>query len=298
MGCTATTIRRVGLSDRGRRILFVGLGLVGYAYLARVLLVNGIQGAGGLGGIDAIAYWTAAGHALRGEPLYGVESFEFAAYQYPPPFAQVLAPASLLPMPLFVWMWRAVELVGLRLATGGWIRAGIAILVFPPVLAELDAGNVQLAMAGVTALAMRGIAAPVAPAALVKLAAWPLAPVAWLRDRRGLLQGIGVAVAAAAASIVLATDSWRDYLEFLASGRLPTGSYNVLVGVPVVPRLVVAAALGLAAVRWIRLAPIAVLLAYPVVWFHGLSTLTAVVAPIGRSPRARPDRTVRPGWPG
>ncbi|HSO30441.1 MAG TPA: hypothetical protein VLS28_11090 [Candidatus Sulfomarinibacteraceae bacterium] len=286
------------LSDRGRRILFVGFGLTGYALLARVLLVNGIQDAGGLGGIDAIAYWTAAGHALRGEPLYGIESFEFAAYQYPPPFAQVLAPASLLPMPVFVWLWRAVELVGLRLATGGWIRAGIAILVFPPVLAELDAGNVHLAMAGVTALAMRGIAAPVAPAALVKLAAWPLAPLAWLRDRRGLLLGVGVAAIVAIGSIVLATDAWREYFDFLASGTLPTGSYNVLVGVPVVPRLIAAAAFGLAAVRWIRLAPIAVLLAYPVVWFHGLSTLTAVVAPVSRSPRARPDLTASAGWPG
>ena len=271
------------LSERGRRILFVGLGLVGYALLVRVLLGHGIQGDGGLGGIDAIAYWTAAGHALRGEPLYGIASFEFAAYQYPPPFAQVLAPASLLPMPVFVWLWRAVELLGLRLATGGWTRAGIAILVVPPVLAELDAGNVHLAMAGVTALAMRGIAAAVAPAVLVKVAAWPLAPLAWQRDRRGLILGVAVAAATTSASIVLAHGAWEDYLAFLASGTLPTGSYNVLVGVPLLPRLIVAGAIGLAATRWIRLAPFAVLLAYPVVWYHALSTLTAIAAPVDRS---------------
>jgi hypothetical protein len=192
----------------------------------------------------------AAGHALRGEPLYGIGSFEFAAYQDPPPFAQVLAPASLLPMPVFVWLWRAVELVGLRLATGGWIRAGIAILVFPPVLAELDAGNVHLAIAGVTALAMRGTAAPVAMAALVKVA-----------------------------------------------GTLRTGSYNVLVFVPVLPRLIVAAALGLGATRWIRLAPIAVLLAYPVVWFHALGTLTAIAALLDRPQRMGANFREGGGWP-
>ena len=272
------------VSDRGRRILFLGIGAVGYAYLARVLLVEGIQGDGGLGGIDAIAYWTAAGHALHGEPLYGIASFEFSAYQYPPPFAQALAPASLLPMPVFVWLWRAIELLGLRLATGGWARAGIAILVYPPVVAEIDAGNVHLVMAGVTALAMRGITEPVAPAALVKFASWPLAPMAWLRNRRGLLVGIGVAAGVALGSIILATDAWRDYLDFLASGTLPTGSYNVLVGVPLIPRLMVAAAIGAAATRWIWLAPFAVLLAYPVVWFHALSTLTAIVAPVPARP--------------
>ncbi len=200
-------------------------------------------------------------------------------------------------MPIFVWLWRAVELVGLRLATGGWIRAGIAILVFPPVIAELDAGNIHLAMAGVTALAMRRIAAPVAPAVLVKLAAWPLAPLAWLGDRRGLLLGIAVTAAITIASIVLATDAWRDYLEFLASGTLPTGSYNVLVGVPVLPRLVVAGIIGVAATRWIRLAPIAVLLAYPVVWFHALSTLTAMVAPTNRPQPMGAVAQASDGWP-
>jgi hypothetical protein len=268
------------LSDRGRQVLFRGLAIVGYALLARVLLGHGIQGDGGLGGIDAIAYWTAAGHAWRGEPLYGIESFQFAAYQYPPPFAQLLAPASLLPMPIFVWLWRAVELVGLRLATGGWYRAGIAILVFPPILAELDAGNVHLALAGVVALAMRGVVAPIGPAVLVKVAAWPLAPLAWLSDRRGLLLGVGVTAVIAAVSIVLTASAWGDYLAFLAAGELPSGWYNVLVFVPVIPRLIVAGALGLAATRWIRLAPIAVTLAYPVVWLHGLSTLAAIVTPI------------------
>jgi Glycosyltransferase family 87 len=303
------------LSDRGRRFLVLGFAVVGYGFLARVLIVNGIQDAGGLGGIDAIAYWTAAGHALRGEPIYGIASFQYAAYQYPPPFAQVLAPAALLPMPVFVWLWRGVELLGLRMATGSWTWAGIAILVFPPVIAELDAGNVHLVIAGVVALAMRGGGLPVGPAFLLKLSTWPLVPGLWFRrwrgdrqagpdtepgarltmpkpigdsdedrslrrQRRGLIGGAAIAVALVGISIAVTPGAWQDYITFLRSGSLPTGAYNVLAFMPLSIRLALAAGLAVAAVRWIRLAPVAVTLAYPVVWFHALSTLTAVVRPL------------------
>jgi hypothetical protein len=287
----------MGMSDRGRRILFVGVGLVGYALLARVLLVEGIQGAGGLGGIDAIAYWTAAGHAWRNEPLYAVGGFGFGAYQYPPLFAQVLAPASLLPMSLFVWLWRLLELIGLRLATGGWARSGIAILIFPPVIAEIDAGNVHLIMAGVAGLAMRGVAAPVGPALLVKFSTWPLAPVGWTRDRRGLFIGaVGIALAALV-SIVLSAANWTDYLAFLSLHAQPAPGYKFLDSVPYLIRLAAAGIVGLAAIRWLRLAPIAVLLAYPVVWFHALSTLTAIVAPTSRTHQVGSDAQASGEWP-
>lgn len=275
------------LSERGRHILFVGIGIVGYVYLARVLLVEGIQGDGGLGGIDAIAYWSAAGSALHGEPLYVIGGFGFGAYQYPPVFAQLLAPLSLLPMPVFVWVWRAVEIIGLRLATGSWVRSGIAILVFPPVIAEVDAGNVHLIMAGVAALTMRGVAGPVAPSILVKFSTWPLAPLAWMRDRRGLLIGVAVIVIAALVSYALSPASWSSYLDFLSQHAQPEPGYKVLFSVPIPIRLVVAAIVGLAAVRWVRLAPVAVTLAYPIIWFHALSTLVAVVAPAGSRDPAR-----------
>jgi hypothetical protein len=140
---------------------------------------------------------------------------------------------------------------------------------------------------------MRGVAAPIGPAALVKIAAWPLAPIAWLVDRRGLLAGVGLTAAVAAVSIVVTTSAWEEYLDFLVSGELPTGWYNLLVVVPVIPRLLVAAALGLAATRWIRLAPIAVTLAYPVVWLHALSTLTAIAAPVPSRTAARAPATTQ-----
>lgn len=116
VGDVASTL--MGLSQRGRRILMTGLATVGCLFLGRVLVLEGIQGLGGSGGIDAIAYWTAAGHAWRAEPLYEVGGFGFGVYQYPPVFAHLLAPASLFPVGAFVWLWRGIEM-GLGLDSEG-----------------------------------------------------------------------------------------------------------------------------------------------------------------------------------
>ena len=276
------------LSARGRRLLVGGLAAFGFVFAAQIVVGHGIQGAGGLGGIDAIAYWSAAGRAWHGESLYHVSSFEFAAYQYPPPFAQLLAPFSLLPMPAFVWAWRAVELVCLRVAVGSWQRAGLALLLWPPIIAELDAGNIHLVMAAAAALAMRGIAGVIGPAFLLKFASWPLVPIGLILDRSRTLLGAGIALGVVAVSWILAPQAWHDYASFIARARAPEGWYNVLGGVPVLLRLGLAGVLGIASIRYVRVAPLAVTLAYPVVWYHGLATLVAVAAVVPartRTPR-------------
>lgn len=270
----------MGLSQRGRQILMTGLATVGFVFLGRVLVQEGIQGLGGSGGIDAIAYWTAAGHAWRGEPLYEVGGFGFGVYQYPPVFALLLAPASLLPVGAFVWLWRGIEILGLYFAVGGWVRAGIAILVFPPVIAEIDAANVHLILAGVAGLAMRGVAWPVLPANLMKFSAWPLIPIALARQRRGLAIGLLVAIAAVAISVAVSARDWVDYASFLANHATPEPGYKFLPDVPVAIRWGAAGLIGVAAVRWVRLSPIAVTLAYPIIWLNSLSTLAAVATPL------------------
>ena len=273
-------VARIPLSPLGRTWLGRGLAGVGFVLLAKILLEHGIQGDGGGGGIDSIAYWTAAANARDGLPLYAVPVGGFTAYTYPPPMAQALVPVSWLPLPVFTWLWRAAEIISLRVALGSWTRSGLALLLVPPVLAEIDAGNVHLMMAAVCALAMRGVAVPVAPATLLKFASVPLVPLGWRLDRRGLLIGVGVSAGIVAISAVLAPAAWSDYIHFLSTTTFPTGWYNIGENVPLPLRLALAAVAGLAAARWIRLAPIAVFLAYPVVWFHSLSTLVAVAAPI------------------
>jgi hypothetical protein len=115
---------------------------------------------------------------------------------------------------------------------------------------------------------------------LFKFASLPLIPIGWVRDRRGLIGGFAVAAVVCVVSIGLDRQGWSDWLGFLGRSTIPSGLHNVMEAVPLPLRLVAAAALGLAAIRWVRLAPIAVVLAYPVVWIDALSTLVAVFAPV------------------
>jgi Protein of unknown function (DUF2029). len=284
-------LRTYRLSPWERTWLGRGIAVTGFLVLARVLLVQGIVGDGGGGGIDAIAYWTASKAAATGATLYGTAEGVFGAYAYPPPLAQLLVPFSGLPVAVFVWGWRFVEIACLRMAVGSWTRAGWALL-FPPVLAELDAGNVHLIMAAVCAFAMRSAAAPIGPSALFKFASLPLAPIGWVRDRRGLIGGIAVAAAVCAVSIAIDRQGWTDWLGFLSKSTIPSGLHNVAEALPLPLRLVAAGALGIAAIRWVRGAPIAVVLTYPVVWIDALSTLVAVFAPVpaGQVAKVADDR--------
>jgi hypothetical protein len=288
-------LRSFRLSPQGRSLLLFGLSTIGFVLLAKTLLGYGIEGAGGGGGIDAIAYWTAASNVRDGQPLYLIPEGSFAAYAYPPAFAQVLVPFSYLPMTAFVWLWRGLELAALRFTVGSWTRTGLALLL-PPVLAEIDAGNVHLLMAAVCALAMRGTGTAIAPAALLKFATIPLAPLQWRLDRRGLVAGLLVAAGLVIVSLLLQPAAWADYIRFIQGSEFPSGWYNVAESVPLPLRLALSVATAFAALKWIRLAPVAVTLAYPILWFHALSTLVAVVAPLSpqraREPRQVPERVL------
>src|SRR5215208_8417427 len=58
-------------------------------------------------GYDAQAYWLAGQHVLHGQPLYGATEVDaFGAYKYPPLFAQLWAPLTLMPALAFNWLWR------------------------------------------------------------------------------------------------------------------------------------------------------------------------------------------------
>jgi hypothetical protein len=55
--------------------------------------------AGGAGGADVFAYWTAGANVRAGEPVYGTGVGGYAAFLYLPPLAQLFTPLSLLPFP-------------------------------------------------------------------------------------------------------------------------------------------------------------------------------------------------------
>jgi hypothetical protein len=265
------------------RIGLIGLSVVGYVLCIKLLLEHGVAADGGLGALDVTAYWTAARHIRDGAPIYGPGVGGYTAFLYPPVLAQAFVPLSFLPATAAAWLWRLVEVACLRVTVGSWRNVGLALLLWPPIILELDAGNVHLVIAASVALAMRGDARAVAPAALTKFASIAAVPLGWVADRRGFLLGIGVAAAIVLVSVALGPDLWRAYATFLPSVP-PTdaGWYDLGRGVPLVVRLAGAAAVAIAAVRWRRLAPVAATLALPVLWLHSLSVLVAVATPIDR----------------
>lgn len=268
----------LGRHARGIRLLAVGLAVIGYALCATVLIGHGTAPNGG-GGADAFAYWTAGGNLLAGRPVYGNGVGAYEAFLYPSPLAQVFAPLASLPFPAALWIWRGVLLACLRVAAGSWVRAGIALLVFPPDIAEMDVGNVHLVLAAGVALAIRGRPEGLPATALTKFASLAALPMAAAHHPRRLAIGIGVAAVIAAASFFISPELWLAYPKFLSA--MPpeqTGWYDLGRGIPTALRLWAAALVAIAAIRWPRLAAVAATLALPVVWFSGLSVLTAALA--------------------
>src|SRR6185503_241960 len=111
-------LRTYRMSPAGSLWLGRGIALVGYATLAVTLAIVGIAGAGGSGGYDAAGYLEGARRVVSGEPLYASIEGAYGAYVYSPLFAQLLAPFSWVPLPAFVWAWRVLELICLRVAVG------------------------------------------------------------------------------------------------------------------------------------------------------------------------------------
>ena len=110
------------------RIGIAGLSAIGYILCVEALLHHGIYTADGAGAGDVFAYWTAGRHLIEGGPIYGAGVGGYAAFLYPPPFAQLFAAFALLPFPVAVWAWRGIEIVCLRVAVGSWRSAGLALL--------------------------------------------------------------------------------------------------------------------------------------------------------------------------
>ncbi|MEW6225157.1 MAG: hypothetical protein AB1627_11070 [Chloroflexota bacterium] len=279
MTIPASLRRHLTLSPEGTNLVLAGISGVGYLLCLRALIDHGILKNGGEGGGDVFAYWTAGANLLAGEPVYGPGVGGYAAFLYLPPLAQLFAFPSQLPFPVVVWLWRGVVLLGLRATVGSWRSAGIAMLVWPPVISELDAGNVHLLMAAAVAMMIRGQGVWLLPAALTKFATLVAVPMALRDDPRGLLKGVGIAGVIVLVSFALGPSLWFDYARFITGvSTFDSGWYNLGAFVPLPLRVGLASAAIFAAFRWRRMLAVAATLALPVLWFHGLSMLVAVAA--------------------
>jgi hypothetical protein len=224
---TTSINARSAPGTRGGRMLdaLVRIGAcIGFGVAAYILLVVSTDAlSGGAAGWDGYAYWLAGMHVRTGQLVYAVGPQPgIGAFLYAPVAAQLMAPLSLLPWPVFSVLIRLAEFGALRGITGSWRATGLWLL-FPPVLMEINLGNVVLLAALAASLALRGWSAGLPLAAVPKVSPAFVAPVAWRlypASRRTLVISGALMAAALAVSFLIAPDLWHAFTTMLANLRI------------------------------------------------------------------------------
>jgi hypothetical protein len=264
---------------------------IGYG-IGIAALVTAIANDGGLA-YDARSYWLAGQHVLSGDGLYTTDPLGAAGlYPYPPLFAQLWAPLSILPELAFAWIWRLVCVGCLRYLAGSWRNVGLWLLV-PLTITELSAANVTFPLAAAAMASLSGHAWLAAWAGALKLGGFLLLPYIWFAKpeaRRSALIGLGSAAAAVLVSVALSSRDWVDFAAFVtrhsvaataADGLVrlgPTGGADLLLRV-ILGIVVVIVAIR---IRSDRLAYAAAVVTIPVLWWQRLVPLLATPRLPGR----------------
>ena len=250
-----------------RRALFLhiltdaGLVLGGALSLAAFVKIAGDHG--GLG-YDTPSYWLAGKNVLAGAHLYDTDPYStLSLYTYPPIFAQLFVPLSLLPELFVAWIWRASGVLCLRYLTGSW-PATVVCCLFVPVLTELAISNVTLQIAAVILFAMRDKrGAYLLPwVAMIKFGPALIVPYLWFHkpeSRRPLVIGTVVFLAACLVSIGLSLRDWSDYVDMLRFQNMTSLSGGQVIhlipsggGIDFVARFALAGVVALLAAYWGR----------------------------------------------
>lgn len=293
-------IVRAARRDRARPVIAQGLmarsEIAGRQIARRPVIVHGLIVAGLLFaayvfvvmapilqtfGYDAWAYWSVS----MPHP-YTIDLGGLGSFPYPPPVALLFRIFAMVPWWVYLFGWTC-----LGVATVVWLggRWAIALFAFPPVALELYHGNIHLLLAASVALGFRHPWVWSFP-----LLAKPTMGVALLwfvvrREWQHLAVASGTAGLAVLASLVIAPGLWAEWFGYV-SVNLDGTPGGPTVGVP----LWIRAALGAVIVIWGArtdrpwTVPLAATLCLPVLWFAGLSVLTAAV------PRLR---AVHHEWP-
>jgi hypothetical protein len=163
--------------------------------------------------------------------------------------------------------------VGTLIWLGG--RWTIAILAFPPVAAELIHGNIHLLMAAAIVLGFRH---PWTWSLILLTKVTPGIGLLWFvvrREWRHLAIALGATAALVVVSAAFTPHLWSQWVASLA-GTQYTPAPNEI-AIPLLVRLPVAAAVVIwgAATNRAWTVPVAVTLALPTIWMHGLTVLVA-----------------------
>lgn len=220
--------------------------------------------------VDAYAYWSTA-HG----PMYGQAAGVLGAYLYPPVFAQLLTPITILPWPVFVTVWTGLNLAALWYVLRRW---SLPAMLFLPIPFEIVSGNVHLLYAAAIVAGFRASAAWTLPL-ITKVT--PGVGVLWFaarREWRPLATALLVTATLVGASYALDPGAWREWLGIVqSSSSTPTDTPGWYLAVPLAVRVPLAAAMVAVAARLERpwVVPVAVVIALPVVWLNGLAVLAA-----------------------
>ena len=243
-----------------------------FAILALAMLWPGLNLA------DTHAYWVAPLGDLYGSARAGGAD----AYLYAPAFAQALAPFKALPWPAFAGLWLLLLAVCLVAIAGPW---AILIALIPPVLIELQAGNIHLLL--VLAIGL-GLRYPSSWAFVLLTKPTLGIGLLWFmvrREWRQLAIALGSTVLVGAVSFIAAPAAWTDWIQALIAnaGHPISPDYSGVIHVPLLVRLPIAAAVVIWGARTDRPWTIAVAatLALPVLWVNGLVVLLAAPMLIG-----------------
>jgi hypothetical protein len=251
----------------GRRALLLHIltdaGLVLGGALGLAAFVAIANDHGGLG-YDTPSYWLAGKNVLAGARLYDTDPYStLSLYTYPPIFAQLFVPFSLLPELFVAWVWRVSGVLCLRYLTGSW-PATVVCCAFVPVLTELAISNVTLQLAVVILFAMRDKrGAYLVPwAAMIKFGPALVVPYLWFHkpeSRRPLAIGTLVFLAACLISFGLSPRDWSDYVDMLRFQNMTSLSGSQVIhlipsggGIDFVARFALAGVVALLAAYWGR----------------------------------------------
>ncbi|MFV2062863.1 MAG: glycosyltransferase family 87 protein [Chloroflexota bacterium] len=209
-------------------LLLIGGSLVG------LLLIRQATAEGGQFAIDFGAYYLAAERSAAGEAIYAavmlqgpVDAQGVDQYLYPPLFAQLLRPLTVLSLEgaalvwfltqslaVFAALWVGTGIGGARRSVERALWCAVAAVFFLPVFDTLWKGNVSgvLALSSIM-VALGGTAAGFGAGfgALLKAVPGTLVPAALVMDSRSRLTVVVTLGAALGLSFLLAPAAWLDY---------------------------------------------------------------------------------------
>ncbi len=222
--------------------------------------------------VDAFAYWSTRAGLHYDQSTVG----SLGSYLYSPAFAHLLAPVTWLPWPAFDGLWTTVNVAILWALLGRW---SLPALLFLPIPFELIAGNVHLIYALVAVVGLRYPALWVIPLITKVTPGVGLLWFAVRREWRSLAIAVGLTAAVGLVSWLIDPAAWRAWIGVLEGGSSdPAGTQGTFIAIPLLPRLVVAAAVtvwgALTDRPWVL--PIAMTLALPVLWLNGFATLVGL----------------------